>query len=207
MKIYCAMAFSILCTLANAETTSEQQAIQLIGTYYTEHEPNEGAIKLSDLEVLLSSAETLREKSPNAATWLADGIVRAAYAREKGGLKGLSQLKQARRSLEESIALDPQYLDSYATAFLGRLYAVVPGWPLSFGDDDKGNELRTQALQQSPNTLASAYFQTLYLIDENLHEAQAYWRDVTFTSMPCECPSWTAGLHASIEKALLHAVK
>lgn len=89
-------------------------------------------------EDLASQAQTLVDTYPDRAEPLIwQGIVLSTYAGAKGGLGALGLVKDARKSLEKALEIDPAALDGSAYTSLGSLYYQVPGWPLGFGDDDK----------------------------------------------------------------------
>lgn len=86
------------------------------------------------------------------------GIILSTYAGAKGGLGALGLVKQAKASLEQALAEDPQALSGSAYTSLGSLYYQVPGWPVGFGDDQKAEALLKQALTINPNGIDPNYF-------------------------------------------------
>ena len=96
----------------------------------------------AEFEKLSKVAESVMAKYPKRAEpaiW--HGIVEASYAGAKGGFGALSLAKNARKSFEHALAIDPTALDGSAYTSLGSLYYQVPGWPIGFGDDKKAREL------------------------------------------------------------------
>lgn len=60
---------------------------------------------------------------------------------------------------------------------LGSLYYQVPGWPLSFGDDDRAEQLLKKALTMNPDGIDPNYFFGDYLIERgNKEQAKTYLR-------------------------------
>ena len=111
------------------------------------------------LEALGKDAEKVMmqyPKSAEPAIW--HGIVEASYAGAKGGLGALSHAKNARKSLEQALALNPNALEGSAYTSLGSLYYQVPGWPIGFGDDKKALELLQKGLAANPNGIDPNYF-------------------------------------------------
>ncbi|MCC6533067.1 MAG: hypothetical protein IT531_11005 [Burkholderiales bacterium] len=94
--------------------------------------------------------------SAEAAIW--HGIVEASYAGAKGGLGALSLAKNARKSFEQALALNPNALEGSAYTSLGSLYYQVPGWPIGFGDDKKALELLQKGLALNPDGIDPNYF-------------------------------------------------
>jgi len=115
-------------------------------------------------EALTKSAEAVRAKYPDRAEpqiWY--GIIAASYAGARGGLGALSVVKQAKKALEDALAMDPKALQGSAYTSLGSLYYQVPGWPIGFGDDDKARELLDKALALNPEGIDPNYFLGDYL--------------------------------------------
>ncbi|MBB3140470.1 hypothetical protein [Halomonas organivorans] len=116
---------------------------------------------------LAERAEQAVAAHPDAAelhAWA--GIVRSTQAGASGGLSALSLVKQAREELEASLSLDPLALDGAAYTSLGALYYQVPGWPVSFGDDEKAERYLKRGLGVSPDGLDSLYFWGDYLHEQ-----------------------------------------
>ncbi len=103
-------------------------------------------------------------KDPNILIW--NGIIRATYAGIQGGLGALSSANQAKNLFEQAIATDPSALKGGAYTSLGSLYAKVPGWPISFGDDEIAEEMLLVGLKFNPDGLDANYFYGDYLLDQ-----------------------------------------
>ncbi|MFG6158871.1 tetratricopeptide repeat protein [Halomonas sp. 1390] len=119
------------------------------------------------LEALAAEADRRVAAHPEAAglqIWA--GIVRSTQAGASGGLGALSLVKDARRDLEQALAIDPLALDGSAYTSLGALYYQVPGWPLAFGDDDQAERYLKRALSIDPDGLDSLYFWGDYLHEQ-----------------------------------------
>ncbi len=105
------------------------------------------------------------------------GIVLSTYAGSKGGLGALGLVKDARASLEHALEINPSALQGSAYTSLGSLYYQVPGWPLSFGDDDRAEQLLKKALTMNPDGIDPNYFFGDYLIERgNKEQAKTYLR-------------------------------
>ncbi|MCK0746573.1 TRAP transporter TatT component family protein [Chromohalobacter nigrandesensis] len=130
----------------------------------------QGAAQEKALASLAQEAETLAEAHPdNAHVLTAEGVILASYAQAKGGLGALDLAKRARQALERAIELDPRGDDGAAYVTLGALYDRAPGWPVSFGDDDKAGELLQRALEIRGDGIDTHYFYATYLRDEGRH--------------------------------------
>jgi tetratricopeptide (TPR) repeat protein len=113
----------------------------------------------AEFEKLSAVAQSVMDKYPKRAEpaiW--HGIVEASYAGAKGGIGALSLAKNARKSLEQALAIDPGALEGSAYTSLGSLYYQVPGWPLGFGDRGKAQELLERGLALNPQGIDPNYF-------------------------------------------------
>jgi tetratricopeptide (TPR) repeat protein len=118
-------------------------------------------------ENLAGDAEAFVVHYPDRAEPLIwKGIVLSAYAGAKGGLGALGLVKEARKTLEAAIAIDPDALDGSAYTSLGSLYYQVPGWPLSFGDEKQAEEFLRKALAINPDGIDQNYFFGDFLMEQ-----------------------------------------
>lgn len=94
---------------------------------------------------LVTEADAALASEPDAPELLIwRGIILGTQAGAKGGLGALSLVKQAKASLEQALAIDPQALAGSAYTSLGSLYYQVPGWPIGFGDDEQAEKMLRQ---------------------------------------------------------------
>jgi len=110
-------------------------------------------------EVLTHTAGELRARHPERAElhiWY--GIIAASYAGARGGIGALSSVKEAKKALEQAIAIDGGALEGSAYTSLGSLYYQVPGWPIGFGDDGKAREMLMKGLSLNPQGIDPNYF-------------------------------------------------
>jgi tetratricopeptide (TPR) repeat protein len=159
-------------------------------------------------EALTKSAEAVRAKYPDRAEpqiWY--GIVAASYAGARGGLGALSVVKQAKKALEDALAMDPKALQGSAYTSLGSLYYQVPGWPIGFGDDQKARDLLQKALAINPEGMDPNYFlgDLLYRKGDYDGARQALARALKAPPRP-DRPLADAGRRKEIE-ALLAAMR
>lgn len=131
-------------------------------------------------EDLAKSTEGFVARYPERAEPLIwQGIVLSTYAGAKGGLGALGLVKDARKSLEAALAIDPKALEGSAYTSLGSLYYQVPGWPLGFGDDDKARDYLQKALAVNPDGIDPNYFFGDFLREQDQPErARRYLQKV-----------------------------
>jgi len=116
---------------------------------------------------LAGEAEAALKSEPQAPELLIwRGIILSTWAGAKGGLGALDLVKQARGQFEQAIQLDAKALDGSAYTSLGSLYYQVPGWPVSFGDDQRAEQLLKQALSLNPDGIDPNYFYGDFLLRE-----------------------------------------
>jgi hypothetical protein len=130
---------------------------------------------------LLKEVTALTKAHPQKAElaiW--KGIIQSSYAGAKGGLGALSLAKEAKQSLEQAIAIDPEALSGSAYTSLGTLYHKVPGWPLAFGNDKTAKSMLEQALVINPQGIDPNYFYGEFLYDEHQY---AKAKDVLQTAL------------------------
>lgn len=138
----------------------------------TNYQVSDSETQLAQFEQQISQAQALVDATPKdaaARAWL--GVLQASAARAKGGLGALDYAKQARQNFERAMAVDPSVLGGTAVSSLATLYAKVPGWPVSFGDDDKARELYQQALAINPTGIDQHYFYAAFLADQGEYAA------------------------------------
>ena len=79
-------------------------------------------------------------------------------------------MKNAKKTLEQALAIDPQALNGSAYTSLGSLYYQVPGWPIGFGDDKKALENLRRGLAINPDGIDPNYFYGDYLFRKGDYE-------------------------------------
>ena len=110
-------------------------------------------------EVLLPKVQTLVERYPKEAEPLIiEAFVLCTYAATEFNLGSLRKVERARELLLKSIALNPTSMDGSAYVTLGNLYYRLPGWPISYGDDDQARQYLETALKLFPDALDTNYF-------------------------------------------------
>lgn len=127
-------------------------------------------------EQLVAEAKKTAAAIPNSAEILVwYGIIESTYAGAKGGLGALSHVKNAKKSLEQALAINPDALSGSAYTSLGSLYYQVPGWPIGFGDDKKALDYLKKGLAINPDGIDPNYFYGDFLFRKGeLAEAERF---------------------------------
>jgi len=161
-KIVITMALALLGNVALAELSEDVLRVRSTWEkikYRMPEKEQEAAF-----EQLAKESAKVKEKSPkdaSAAIW--HGIIEASHAGAKGGISALGLAKNAKKSLEDALAIDPKALDGSAYTSLGSLYYQVPGWPIGFGDDKMALEMLNKSLALNPNGIDPNYFYADFL--------------------------------------------
>ena len=136
-------------------------------------------------ENLVGDAEAFVAHYPDRAEPLIwKGIVLSTYAGAKGGLGALGLVKDARKTLEAAIAIDPEALDGSAYTSLGSLYYQVPGWPLSFGDAKQAEQYLRKALAINPDGIDQNYFFGDFLMEQGEQKRAMIYLNNAFKASP-----------------------
>lgn len=139
---------------------------------------NNEALQKQAYPVLLEKAAELVDRFPHAAEpkiWQA--TIMATNAGFQSSLAALSTLEAAKSLLEQAIQQDPTALEGAAYVTLGTLYYMVPGWPVSFGDNKMAEQLLKTSLRINPAGIDANYFYADYLLrQDRAVEAEDYFR-------------------------------
>jgi uncharacterized protein (TIGR02996 family) len=156
-------------------------------------------------ETLAGQAGELVSAYPERAEPLIwEGIVLSTWAGAKGGFGALGLVKDARKSLEKALEIDPTALEGSAYTSLGSLYYQVPGWPLGYGDDNKAKELLLQALELNPDGMDPNYFYADFLMEQGEdNRAQPYLQRVLSAPARPERPVADAGRREEAKAKLM----
>lgn len=120
---------------------------------------------------LIARLQVLAAKYPyRPEPLIMEAIVLCTYAGAEWGLSSLTRLDQARELLERSLQMDPAAMEGSAYITLGNLYYRLPGWPISYGDDDKAEYALRKALVFFPDGLDSNYFFADFLMEDDRDE-------------------------------------
>lgn len=166
----------ISCNLFASALTPEINKIesQWAKIYYAENNSEQ----TKHFPALAETAKKLASKHPNALEpiiWQA--IIIATNAAFETPFAALESIKTAKAMLEQTISKDPYVLEGAALVTLGTLYYMTPGWPISFGDQNRAEYLLKKAVEINPSSIDSNYFYADYLLSKGkLEKAQLYFK-------------------------------
>jgi len=172
-----ALCSALAVVAANAEVPLDAELAHIQQQWaISNYQTTSKAQKVQEFEALAAEAHRFVEQNPNRAEPLIwEGIVLSTYAGAKGGLGALALAKKSRAALEAALKIDGNALDGSAYTSLGALYSKVPGFPLSFGDDDKAQDLLVKALTINPYGVDPNFFYAQFLCERHeCHKALRY---------------------------------
>jgi len=172
-----ALLFSNILSANSLEFELNQIESEWATIYYTKDNSEQSA----SYPKLLTKLNNTSKQYPNSyelKIWQA--IIIATNAAYESPFTALESIKKSKKILESSIAIDPDALQGAAFVTLGTLYYLTPGWPISFGNEDKAEQLLKTGLKLNPNSIDSNYFYADYLLSrDKQEEANKYFRIAT----------------------------
>ena len=171
------IVIGFLCSMFAVSTLQAQMTSEVEALQQRWAEVNyllKGKSQVEAFNTLIEDARKVTDSNAeNAEAWIWSGIIRSSYAGAKGGLGALSAAKAAKADLEQGMAINADALEGSAYTSLGVLYLNVPGWPVGFGDEEKGVEYLKKGLELSPAGIDSNYFYAEYLFKEDAYAESA----------------------------------
>jgi tetratricopeptide (TPR) repeat protein len=156
------LSLSLISSFATASVEEDVSTLQK-GWEKVKYQSPESAHE-KGFESLIKEANQLVAQNPDRAEILIwQGIIESSYAGAKGGLGALSHVKNAKKTFEKALEINPMALDGSAYTSLGSLYYQVPGWPIGFGDNEKAAEYLKKGLSINPDGIDPNYFYADFL--------------------------------------------
>ncbi len=122
-------------------------------------------------KALLPRIRELQAKYPNRAEpQIIEAVTLCTLVAAEWSFSALSDIEKAKELLIKAIALDPNAMEGAAYIALGNLYYRLPGWPISFGDDDLARQNLETAVKLFPNEVDTNYFMGDYWLGEEEYE-------------------------------------
>ena len=172
MNLFARFAIALLSAVALSAAAAPPEEVSRLQGAWEQFKYQTPAIQQEkQFEQLTGQARQAALQNPASAEvliWYA--IIESTYAGAKGGLGALSHVKNAKKTLEQALAIDPQALNGSAYTSLGSLYYQVPGWPIGFGDDKKALENLRRGLAINPDGIDPNYFYGDYLFRKGDYE-------------------------------------
>lgn len=155
---------------------------------------------------LTSKAEAVVKSHPDAAEPLIwNAIIISSHAGATGGFGALGKAKRAKQLLEQAEKINPNALNGSIYTSLGSLYYHVPGWPVSFGDDDKAESLLKKALILNPDGIDPNYFYGDFLRDQGRYNESIIYLKKALNAPPRQNrPLADKGRKDEIQRVLKH---
>lgn len=127
--------------------------------------------QVAPFKALLERTRALRERYPDRAEPLVmEAIILCTLAASDWGFDSLSRLQDARELLIQSIDRNPRAMDGTAFITLGNLYFRLPGWPISYGDDELALHYLESAAKMFPDAIDVNFFLGDYWLHEGEYE-------------------------------------
>lgn len=174
IKLIGCTAITLLFTsvsFAQVPTSFDDELLTLQHEWAEANYSLEGDAQEKSFKLLIASAKQFVRDNPDRAeplVWY--GIIQSSFAGVDGGFGALSHAKEAKRSFEKAMKIEEDVLEGSAYTSLGILYHKVPGWPISFGDDDDARILLEKAVNVNPDGIDPNYFYAEFLFDEREYE-------------------------------------
>lgn len=133
-------------------------------------------IHAEQFEKLLPRVHAVVERYPDLAEPLIlEAQVLCTHAGADVGFGSLRKLKRAKELLLKSISINPAAWKAGAYVTLGNLFYRLPGWPISYGNDDLARQYLETALKLFPDELDTNYFYGDFLMGQGeFRQAIAY---------------------------------
>jgi tetratricopeptide (TPR) repeat protein len=195
----------LMAPTAYAEETIDSGIAQLQHEWAAiNYQTPDPAQQLDKMAALAVKADQLTASWPNRAEPLVwSAIIKSTEAGMKGGMGALGLAKQARRELEQAIAIDGTALNGSAYTSLGSLYYQVPGRPIGFGSKKKALANLQKALAINPDGIDANYFYGDYLMHRKKYkEAIVVFEHALAAPARPSRPIADQGRHQEIEAAL-----
>lgn len=168
MNIATVVVFLLLFTAPLSASELNSSITHLESAWAAAYYQRDEDLQKQTYPLLINKAAELAKRYPNAAEpriWQA--TIMATNAALESSLTALSTLQRAKNLLEEAIRINPNALDGAAYVTLGTLYYMLPGWPVSFGDDDLAEQMLQASLKINPQGIDANYFYADFLLRQD----------------------------------------
>jgi tetratricopeptide (TPR) repeat protein len=164
-------SFFLASSVARAEPSADELANKLNDEWEVIFYTLPSNRQAERFKELLPRIREMEAKYPNRAEPLIiEAVTLCTLVAAEWSFSALSDIEKASDLLMKSIELDPKAMEAAAYIALGNLYYRLPGWPISFGDDDKAREYLEAAVRLYPNEVDTNYFLGDYWLGEDEYE-------------------------------------
>ena len=127
-------------------------------------------------KALLPRISEFRAKYPNRAEPLViEAVTQCTLVAAEWSFSALSDIENAKDLLVKAINIDPKVMEAAAYIALGNLYYRLPGWPISFGDEDIARQYLESAVTLFPNEVDTNYFLGDYWLGEGEYDKALFY--------------------------------
>lgn len=190
-------SFSSFCATYQSETFERQWAI-------CQYQTSLNTAQIKCYEHLIRQIKQLQTQHQDDLTLKTlHAINLASLAGVDDAPSPLKLIREAKDTLQEVINKDPSTLHSAAYVILGALYYRAPGWPISFGDNDKAEKYLKKAIAIHPENLTTLYFYADFLATQGKKkEAITYLNNALKLDISSNRTIANAGRKADIQRLL-----
>lgn len=194
------LLFSVSLYAAELESTLSALENTWAQAYYSDSPAHQ---KQTYATLLKQSEELIKHNPKSAEVKIWHATILSANAAHQSPVSALSSLEAAKSLLEQAIKENPKALNGAAYVTLGTLYYMVPGWPVSFGDNQTAEKLLQASLKINPDGIDANYFYGDFLLQQDrLSEAERYLRKAVNAPIRQEQPFSDSQLQNQAKTAL-----
>ncbi len=151
-------------------------------------------------QLMAESEHYLEQHQGQAEAWILLALAKGSYAGTQG-MGALGLIKEVRIELERSIEIDKNAMGGYANSFLGRLYFLLPAWPISYGSDKKAKKHIEESLFIDSESMENNYSYAQFLIHKGKHEMAQEYLDKAKQLKPIfSSENWVKNMDKQIEE-------
>ncbi len=170
--------FFLACSVAFAEPTADELADTLNDEWEVIFYTLPSDRQAERFKALLPRIREFKAKYPNRAEPLVmEAITLCTLVAAEWSFSALSNIEQARDMLVKAIDIDPKAMEAAAYIALGNLYYRLPGWPISFGDEDLARQYLESAVKLYPDEVDTNYFLGDYWLGEEEYDKALHYLD------------------------------
>ncbi len=190
MKKTLIVAFCLLFTVPCFAYNMEKSLARIESEWFSLDDSLSKSQQKKQLQALAKQAAHLSESYPDKAEpQIVQACLLLTIANLNNPFSALSLVDRAKKLLMSAIDIDPDARYGSAVYTLGTLYFKLPGWPISFGNDEKAEKMLQMAIKRIPDSVGGHYFYGQYLLEKDrAHEAETHFRKAIQAHIPDDEP-------------------